>query len=215
MDAVAATLNLPRWATWVLTLAILCVVGVAGWFVKGLAAQTDANAESITTLQAERKADKEQLDRIERKLDNIYRLMLLGPDVGPAEHAPLSEGPAVKRVHRRRPHHLRCFRLWGRLMNTYDIGDVVRVQGTFTDPDNSDAPLDPSVVKATIRQPNGTTQTYTYVTDVEVTKLSTGVYRLEYTVTAAGQHNYRWFSTGTGAASDEAYFDVRASRVGA
>jgi hypothetical protein len=89
------------------------------------------------------------------------------------------------------------------MANTYDLGDKVRVTGTFTDPLNSDAAIDPTAVKCSVRSPSEVVTTYIYGTDVAVKKASTGVYYLDLSLDTAGRWYYRWWSTGTGAAADE------------
>lgn len=81
----------------------------------------------------------------------------------------------------------------------YHEGDVVTIQGTFTDSNGN--LTDPSTVKVTVVKPDATSTTYTYVTDVELTKASTGVYRLNNdTTNNRGLWIYTWFSTGSGQA---------------
>ncbi len=91
------------------------------------------------------------------------------------------------------------------MANTYDIGDVVRITGTFT---QSGSALDPTTVSAVVRRPDGIKQTFVYLTDAEVVRTAQGVYRLDYTPTMAGPHWYRWISTGTGQAAGEQSFIV-------
>lgn len=81
----------------------------------------------------------------------------------------------------------------------YHEGDLVTVQGTFTD--SNGAPVDPSVIKVTVVTPAGTETTYTYGVDAGLTKASTGVYRLNIdTSSNRGLWLYTWWSTGTGQA---------------
>lgn len=91
--------------------------------------------------------------------------------------------------------------------NKHDLGDLVKVTGTFTDPDNSDAAIDPTVVKLSFRNPAGTVTTWTYGGG-EITKVSTGVYTANIDANAAGRWYYRWWSTGTGQAAEEQSFQV-------
>src|SRR5688572_9031183 len=81
----------------------------------------------------------------------------------------------------------------------YHEGEVVTVQGTFTDTNGN--VTDPSVVKITTVNPSGTETTYVYGTDAEVTKASTGIYRMNIDTTSnRGLWLYTWWSTGTGQA---------------
>lgn len=96
-------------------------------------------------------------------------------------------------------------------INVYDIGDVVRVTGTFTDA--SDDPADPSGVQLAYEGPTGTATTLTYGVDAEVVKASTGSYYVEITPDACGDWHYRWTGTGTGAGAQEGQFVVRPRMV--
>ena len=99
------------------------------------------------------------------------------------------------------------------MANTYDLGDVVRLTGTWTDPLNSDAALDPTAVNLSIRNPAGTVTTYVYGDDAELVKSSTGVYYLDLDLDTAGIWHYRFFSTGTGKAAEEEYLTVIAPQA--
>jgi hypothetical protein len=89
----------------------------------------------------------------------------------------------------------------------YDIGDVVELEGRFTNADGTG--VDPTTVTVTLRAPDGTETTLTYNTDPEVTKPSTGVYRVTKLLTSAGRWYYRWQGTGVGAAAEFTEFRVR------
>lgn len=81
----------------------------------------------------------------------------------------------------------------------YKEGQLVTVQGTFTDTDGN--LTDPSVVKITTVNPSGTETTYVYGTDAAVTRASTGVYRTNIDTTGNRElWLYTWWSTGTGQA---------------
>lgn len=95
----------------------------------------------------------------------------------------------------------------------YEKGDLVYVQGTFTDPLNSDAAVDPTAVYVTFKDPSGNVTTYQYGVDAELTKASTGVYRANIDADEAGMWYYRWYSTGTGQASEPGHFKVRETEV--
>lgn len=82
-------------------------------------------------------------------------------------------------------------------MAEYAEGSLVKLTGTFTD--EVGAAVDPSVVKVAIEKSDGTTTTYTYGTDPEVTKPSTGIYQIQVDTTGKpGYWHYRWYSTGSG-----------------
>lgn len=91
----------------------------------------------------------------------------------------------------------------------YDIGDTVRITGTFT---VAGVATDPTTIKAKVRLPSGAVTTYTYPTDAALVKDSTGVYHLDIPITTAGLYAYRWEGTGAAKAAEEATFDVEASR---
>ena len=87
------------------------------------------------------------------------------------------------------------------------IGDLVRVSATFT---VSGTATDPATVTLKVRDPSGTTTTYTYGA-ATVTKDSTGAYHRDVSATTAGRWLYRWEGTGTAQAAEEAAFDVEPS----
>lgn len=95
-------------------------------------------------------------------------------------------------------------------MATYDIGDVVRCTGTFTDADGN--AQDPSGVIFRVEDPSGNEMTYIYGTDAEVIKTATGIYYVDVTIDEAGYWHYRFEGTGTGASGGESYFTVRSSQ---
>jgi len=94
------------------------------------------------------------------------------------------------------------------MANTYDIGDLVKVTGTWTDSD--DAALDPTAVFLVYKDPSGNVcDALQYGVGAEITKASTGVYTCNISIDEAGSWYYRWYSTGTGQAAQEGYFSVR------
>lgn len=96
------------------------------------------------------------------------------------------------------------------MSNTYDLGDLVRCAGVFTDASGN--LVDPTVVKASVQTPAGIDTTYTYGTDVALVRDSAGAYHLDVSATSAGRWYYRLHSTGIGQASGESYFDVSPSQ---
>lgn len=94
------------------------------------------------------------------------------------------------------------------MANTYDIGDSVRISGAFT---QSGTPIDPGAVTLKVELPDGTSTTYTY--PATMTKDSTGNYHVDISITQRGTYNYRWVSTGGGAAAQENWFQVRVQQV--
>lgn len=91
----------------------------------------------------------------------------------------------------------------------FQVGDSPRLKGTFTDA--AGAVVDPATVTFKIKNPYGTITTYVYGTDAQLVKLSTGIYYVDFDVTIAGTWFYRFSSTGTGKAADEAEFTVEES----
>lgn len=95
-------------------------------------------------------------------------------------------------------------------MATYDVGDLVRVTGTFTN--SAGEALDPTAVNCKVKDPSGNVVTYVYGTDDELVKTSTGVYYVDVDADEAGDWWARVYSTGTGQAASEYIFSVRLSR---
>jgi len=91
----------------------------------------------------------------------------------------------------------------------FDKGDLVRCTGTFTN--GAGAGVDPTAVLFKVKMPGGTITTYTYGTGAEVVRDSTGVYHVDVDANAAGEWYYRFYSTGTGQAAEEARFSVDGS----
>ena len=86
----------------------------------------------------------------------------------------------------------------------YDIGDLVRLEGTFTD--DEDSPLDPPTVRALIRASDGTLTTLVHGTDAEVRNDSVGYYYVDFTIDVAGMWAGRIESTGLAKSSEETFF---------
>ena len=101
--------------------------------------------------------------------------------------------------------------------STYDIGDVVRITGTFTDTGGS--PGDPTVVHFAYDTPTSTaptTATRPGASTGEVNGIvrsSSGVYYYDITTTGRGLYETRFTSTGVLQASGESWFSVRPRRV--
>jgi hypothetical protein len=73
---------------------------------------------------------------------------------------------------------------------------TVRIYANISETDNGNL-SDPSALQITITEPDGTILTYVYGTDAEITKLATGTYYAEYTVTQLGVYKYVWQTSGT------------------
>jgi hypothetical protein len=97
-------------------------------------------------------------------------------------------------------------------MGIYDIGDVVYCRGTFKDA-NGDL-QDPSTVVAKIKSPSGGITTYTYGVDINLVRISQGIYSVSVSIGISGLWAYRFQSTGTGQTAGEQQFKVRRSFFG-
>lgn len=95
--------------------------------------------------------------------------------------------------------------------NVYDLGDLVRVTTTFTTA--AGVAVDPTAVFLAVKNPAGTTTTYTYGISAGLIKSAAGVYYLDVDANAAGYWFYRWYSTGTGQAAAQNAFKVNASNT--
>lgn len=93
--------------------------------------------------------------------------------------------------------------------NLYDLGDLVRVAGTFKN--TSGVTIDPTTVAFKVRAPGGAVTTYVYPTDGALVRDSIGNYHVDVSANAAGTWRYRWESTGTGQAAEEGAFVVEGS----
>lgn len=93
--------------------------------------------------------------------------------------------------------------------NSYDVGVVVSVIGTFKD--KTQVLQDPTTVTLKVKDPSGTSSTYTYAA-AQVTRDSLGVYRKDIdTALKPGKWLYRWESTGQYQAAGDNAFIVRPS----
>ena len=75
-------------------------------------------------------------------------------------------------------------------MNSYAIGTLVRVTGTFRDIITANL-VDPTTVTFTIALPTKELEAVT------VTKSSTGIYTADYTPVLKGNHVYKMLGNGT------------------
>jgi hypothetical protein len=101
--------------------------------------------------------------------------------------------------------------------STYDIGDVVRTIGTFTDTGGNVG--DPTTVKWFLDTPTSTAPTTASRTSTStglvntIGKETTGLYFRDFTATGQGLYEWRFTSTGTLAASGESWASIRPQRV--
>jgi hypothetical protein len=91
----------------------------------------------------------------------------------------------------------------------FDMGQRVRVNAVFTTSLGTAA--DPAVVKFSCRaQALGFTTTLVHGTDASLEKHSTGTYSVDIDTTeSGGLWDWKFYSTGTGAAADSDQFYVR------
>jgi hypothetical protein len=90
-------------------------------------------------------------------------------------------------------------------VNVYQKGDLVRIDGLFTN--LAGAPQDPSTVSLKVTKPSGTTTTEAY-NPGNIVKDATGTYHLDVNANEAGRWFYSWISTGTGQAAENGEFLV-------
>lgn len=88
------------------------------------------------------------------------------------------------------------------IANEYDIGDVIRLSGSFTS--TSGAAIDPTTVTVWVKAPSSTV----YV-DASPTNPSSGLHYVDYTPASTGVYLYRIYSTGTVITAEEGLFRVR------
>lgn len=93
-------------------------------------------------------------------------------------------------------------------INTYDIGDVVRLTGVFLNLVNVEQ--DPDAVSLKVASPSVTT---TYVYPTHIVKDSIANYHMDYLVTERGDFYTLWIAEGAGQATEAGQFVVRASMV--
>ncbi len=92
-------------------------------------------------------------------------------------------------------------------VRSFDLGDDVKVTGTFTD--EAAALLDPESVFVTVKPPNSAEVTYEYGVDEELEHVAdSGVYTLTVDANEDGVWYVRFYSTGTGKASEVVSFVV-------
>lgn len=85
----------------------------------------------------------------------------------------------------------------------YHIDDLRRLTAAFT---VASVATDPSTLMFIMREPDGTETPYVYGTDAELVKDSTGNFHVDWPITQAGRHLYRWVGTGAAAEAGQAEF---------
>lgn len=94
------------------------------------------------------------------------------------------------------------------MATTYEIGDTIRLTGTFT---LSSVNTDPTTITLKVQDPSGNEDTYTYALS-QVAKSATGIYYKDITLDEKGVWHYRFVGTGTVAAAYDGYVFVRESQ---
>lgn len=89
----------------------------------------------------------------------------------------------------------------------YDINESIRCNVEFKN--RSGAFVDPTTITFKIKSPTGTITTYTYITDEELVKESTGRYYIIVEPDESGTWHYRFSGTGTIKAAGESRFTVK------
>lgn len=90
--------------------------------------------------------------------------------------------------------------------NTYEVDATVTLQAKFTDLDG--VPADPTDVVFRMIEPDDTETTYTFGVDDAVTNPEVGTYLVEWLVTQAGTHCWRFKGTGEVTALRTRRFDA-------
>ena len=85
-----------------------------------------------------------------------------------------------------------------------DIGDSIRLNGTFTDIAGADA--DPTAIVLTVKEPDGVVVTKNWPTPADITTDATGRFHFDFAITKAGRHVVNWTGTGVVATASEDEF---------
>jgi hypothetical protein len=93
------------------------------------------------------------------------------------------------------------------MANTYDVGDGIRLKAQFK---VTGSFVDPTIIDLEVRDPLGSIDYYYYASGT-IFQEAVGKYFRDIFVNRSGQWWYRWASTGTVLASDEAYLIVERS----
>lgn len=89
----------------------------------------------------------------------------------------------------------------------YDVKDLVGLEMTFRNAAGNAA--DPTTITFKLEKPDGTNITYVYGTNVELVKIGTGHYSVDFPITQWGTHKYKYIGTGTIQQAEEDRFYVR------
>ena len=94
-------------------------------------------------------------------------------------------------------------------VNTYDVGQEVRSNVTFT---VGGVDTDPTTITFRYLDPAGNATAWVFGVDPEVVQDAVGQYHADWTLDEEGGWYYRWEGTGTVIAAAERYFEVRESK---
>lgn len=94
------------------------------------------------------------------------------------------------------------------MANTYPVGQLVRLTGTFTDENNN--PIDPATITLTVEVNDGSTDLVVPTTGL--VNPSTGTWTYDYDAASTGLVEYR-FVSATPQAVGQSYFVVERSRI--
>lgn len=83
-------------------------------------------------------------------------------------------------------------------VNSYSYLTTVRITGTW---EQNDVAIDPDTVTFRFISPDEVTTSKVYLTDSEVVRDSTGIYRYDLTLNEEGIWYYRWEGVGSGVQS--------------
>lgn len=92
--------------------------------------------------------------------------------------------------------------------NTYQIGNIIRLQGTFRDANGA---LANATITLRVKLPDGTITAYTTATGV--LNPSTGIYTYDLNDLTHGEYYYRWEAAGAFIAAEERNFRVVVSNI--
>lgn len=88
--------------------------------------------------------------------------------------------------------------------NVFDVGDVAIVTITTTTAAGNAA--DPATLVVRVKPISAALVVYTYGTDAELTKTSTGIFSLAHPITTPGTHHVRVITTGDAGAEPGSFY---------
>ena len=94
-------------------------------------------------------------------------------------------------------------------IKTYDIGDLIRLRGSFANLDGDS--VDPTNVAISYRRETGSITTKTYPDDDEIVRTEAGEFYMDIEVDDDGVWHYRVAGTGAVISAAERQFNVRPS----